>query len=92
MFSTIVNWVRSIMDKLLLKNLNGKSVNTDIPVSEEMKQSIDLWEKMYKGQAPWINEDVKSLNLEADICTEFARLIMLEHKSELTGSRKSEYI
>ncbi len=90
MFSTVVGWIKSIIDKLLIRNENN--INEDIPVSEEMKQSIDLWEKMYKGQAPWINEDVKSLNLEADICTEFARLIMLEHKSELTGSTKSEYI
>ncbi len=92
MFSTVVGWIKSIIDKLLLKDSDSKNISKDIPVSDEMKQSIDLWEKMYKGQAPWINDDVKSLNLEADICTEFARLIMLEHKSELTGSTKSEYI
>lgn len=90
MFSTVVGWIKTIIDKLRIKN--ESNINEDIPVSEEMKQSIDLWEKMYKGQAPWINDDVKSLNLEADICTEFARLIMLEHKSELTGSAKSDYI
>ena len=90
MFSTVVGWIKTIIDKLLIRN--GNNINEDIPVSEEMKQSIDLWEKMYKGQAPWIDEDVKSLNLEADICTEFARLIMLEHKSELTGSFKADFI
>lgn len=92
MFGTVVNWIKSIIDKLLLKDNKENFINTDIPVSEEMKQSIDLWEKMYKGKGPWINEDVKSLNLEADICTEFSRLIMLEHKSELTGSKKAELI
>ncbi len=92
MFSTVVGWIKSIIDKLLLKDSDSKNINKDIPISEEMKQSIDLWEKMYKGQAPWINDDVKSLNLEADICTEFSRLIMLEHKSELTGSEKSDFI
>lgn len=92
MFGTVVSWIRSILDKILLKNNKKEYINADVPVSEEMRQSIDLWEKMYKGKAPWVNEDIKSLNLEADICTEFSRLVLLEHKSELTGSPKADFI
>lgn len=91
MFEIAIGWIKSIIDKLLIKE-DKKLINKDIPISEEMKQSITLWENMYKEKAPWINEDVKSLNLEADICTEFSRLIMLEHKSELNGSEKAKFI
>lgn len=76
----------------------GKSIITeatkiDIAVSSEMSQAIDLWEKMYFNKAPWLKpEEVESLNLPASIANEFARLTILELKSEITGSTRANYI
>lgn len=57
-----------------------------------MAESINLWIKMYKNEANWLNEDVKSLNLAASIASEFATLVTLEMKSEITGSKRAEFL
>ena len=89
MFGTILNWIKGILNKF---NVNNNSGSLDMTISDDMQASIELWERMYTKKAPWVNKDVKSLELEADICTEFARLVLLEHKSELTGSVRANYI
>ncbi len=89
MFSTILGWIKGIITSFSLKN---NTPNLDMTISNDMQTSIELWNKIYTNKAPWLTKDVRSLELAADICTEFARLVLLEHKSELTGSSRANFI
>lgn len=69
-----------------------KAMGTEIAISREMAEAIYRWNKMYVNKAPWLNKDVKSLNLPASICQEIARLVTMEAKIEITGSQRAKYI
>ena len=43
-----------------LKELFGQ----DIAISQEMITAIEKWGSMYRGQAPWVDEQVDSLQIE----------------------------
>lgn len=89
MFEIILGWIRGIIQSFNRKNNN---LDLDMTISNDMQRALELWKRMYIKQAPWTNKDVKSLELEASICSEFSRLVLLEHKSELTGSNRASYI
>lgn len=62
-------------------------------VSGAMQSSIELWELMYKDQSPWVdNQNTFSAGLAAAVSAELARLVTLEMESEVTGSKRAEYI
>lgn len=64
----------------------------DSPISADMVNALDEWQRMYTGKASWlVGEDaVKSLNLPALICSEIARQILIEAKWNITGKTKEE--
>lgn len=68
------------------KNLIQKNINAEIAVSDRMSKAIDLWSKVYENKAPWLGEDVESLELGSVIANEVARLTTIEFKSEVTGN------
>lgn len=51
-----------------------------------MANGIDLWAKMYKNEPPWKEKNIKLCGLPAAIAGEFARLVTLELKTEVTGN------
>ena len=62
-------------------------------ISSKMKEAIELWERMYMDESPWLNENVKSLGLPALISSEKARTATIEMKVKITGeSEKAEFI
>lgn len=88
MFGTILGWIKGIN----ILNSKKDAINLDLTISNDMQTAIESWTNIYTNNAPWLNNDVKSLELAADVCTEFARLVLLEHKSELTGSKRATFI
>ena len=69
-----------------------KALGIDIAVSPKMARAIYRWSKMYVNEAPWLNEEVWSLNLPAAICSEMARLVTMESKISITGSDRADII
>lgn len=69
-----------------------KALGIDIAVSPKMARAIYRWSKMYVNEAPWLNEEVRSLNLPAAICSEMARLVTMESKISITGSDRADLI
>lgn len=69
-----------------------KAMGIDIAVSTDMAQAIYRWQKMYRNKPPWINKDIKGLNLPAAISSEFARLVTNEAKIEVSGSPRADMI
>lgn len=54
-------------------------------VSDKMRTAIELWERMYKDEAPWLNENVHSLGLPSLIASEKARMATIEMEVKVTG-------
>lgn len=77
---------------MLSKSTIEDALKVKTAVSFEMEAAMNLWLKIFTNNAPWLNEEVRSLQLGASIAEEFARLITLEMKSEVTGSTRADYI
>lgn len=92
MFTKFLDWIRGVIGKMIGKSDIKSVLGIDVAISTEMATSINLWMKMYKNEAEWLNDDVKSLNLAASIASEFATLVTLEMKSEVTGSERAEFL
>lgn len=92
MFSKFLDWIRGVIHKLIGKSNIKEVLGIDVAISTEMAASIAKWIRMYKNEAEWLSNDVKSLNLAASIASEFATLVTLEMKSEITGSKRAEFL
>ena len=69
------------------KNTIENKINVDIAVSNDMSNAIDLWAKLYEDNAPWVNnKTIFSMNTAAGIASEFARLVTIEFKSEISNN------
>lgn len=92
MFDKLKDWILRGIDKMLVKSTVEEALKVKTAVSDEMDKAMDLWLKIFTNNAPWISKEVPSLQLGASIAEEFARLITLEMKSEVTGSKRAEFI
>ena len=62
-------------------------------ISNKMQTAIELWEQMYTGICPWLDEDVASLQLASTIASEKATMAMLEMEIKVTGdSERAEFV
>lgn len=87
MFDTLKNFIRGILNKMFNKNTMQNKMNINIAVSNDMSNAIDLWTQLYEDNAPWVNnKTVFSMNTAAGIASEFARLVTLEFKSEISNN------
>lgn len=69
-----------------------KAMGVDIAISQKMSEAINRWSKLYVNEAPWLKEDIKSLELPAAICSEMARLVVMEAKISISGSPRADMI
>lgn len=69
-----------------------KALGAEIAISPKMSEAISLWNKLYVNEAPWLNEEIRSLNLPAGICQEMARLVTMEAKITIDGSERADLI
>jgi len=92
LFNKIITWIKEVVNKMFNKTDMQEAFNTDISVSNEMIQAISLWSEMYENKAPWLDENIKSLNLPASIASELARMVTIEFKSEITGSKRADFL
>lgn len=63
-----------------LKELFGQ----DIAISQDMIMAIEKWAAMYRGEAPWVDDQVDSLQIEQGICREFANVCLNEMESSIS--------
>ena len=58
-----------------------------------MEDAISLWMQLFCDKPPWLEETHnKTLALASAISAEFAKLIMVESKSEITGSPRADFL
>lgn len=98
MWSALWNKIKEVLRKMLPAKTIEQTLHVVPIMSNEMANQLDLWDKMYKNQAPWLhlpsqgdtNNPIKvvSLGLPAMIASEKARMAILEMKSEITVPMK----
>ena len=69
-------------DKQTIKSYNFNDMDT----------AINFWLQMFENKPVWKSNTIQAHNLPAVIASEFARLVTVEMKSEVTGSKRAEYI
>jgi A118 family predicted phage portal protein len=98
MFRTILQWLESVIFKML--NYSGNQITTALQsqvgsvynVSPEMQSALQTWCAMYLNNSDWLKEDVKSMNLPAAIAGEIARTATIEMAVEISGSPRAEFL
>lgn len=92
MFTKILLWIRGVIDKMIGKQNVKQALNVDLAISSTMAEALDTWIRMYKNEADWINNDVKSLNLAAAISTEVAKSVTIEMTMEFSTGGRAKYL
>lgn len=77
---------------MLGKSNIESELNIDIAISPKLEAKIREWGNIYENKAPWLNKDVKSLELGSSIAGEFVRLTTAEMKTEITGSARASFL
>lgn len=74
------------------KSTIESELNIDIAISSKLEAKIREWGNIYENKAPWLNKDVKSLELSSSVASEFVRLTTAEMKTEITGSARASFL
>ncbi len=83
MFERVVNFIKGAINKMFSTSNISKDFNIDISTSDEMMKLIELCTNIYNHKAPWLNEEVKSLNIAKTICEKVAKAVTIELKSQV---------
>lgn len=74
-----------------------QALNLTPLMSSKMQTAIEEWTDLYMGKAEWLHEPtyndptrIVSLGLPSFICSEKARMAMIEFRSEITAPKKEE--
>lgn len=62
-------------------------IGQDVAISQQMIEKIELWGAMYRGQAPWVDDQVDSLQIEQGICREYANVCLNEMESSISNEQ-----
>lgn len=62
-------------------------IGQDVAISQQIIERIELWGAMYRGQAPWVDNQVDSLQIEQGICREFANVCLNEMESSISNEQ-----
>lgn len=74
----ILSAVRELVRKMFASKTIKEIYSADIAVSDLMLRRISDWDRMYRGKAPWLSQDVISLRLEQAVVREFANITLNE--------------
>lgn len=84
----LVAWLRTFVGRYFPSAAQTATASTD-----KMDSSVNLWYQLYRDHPPWEDDcHGQTLNLAAAISAEFARLITIEMKSEITGSARADWL
>ena len=86
MIKEFIERIGQVIRKMLGREKIKDAIGVEVAVSNKMANEIDLWAKMYKNEPPWKEKNIKLCGLPAAIAGEFARLVTLELKTEVTGN------
>ena len=56
MFQRILNFIKGVIAKMFNTGTIKEALNIDVAISTEMAQAIELFEKIYINEAPWLKK------------------------------------
>lgn len=82
----MLSWLKSLIIKMMPDTLAET-------YSSDMDSAIAQWLEIYNDNPSWSKKcHDKTSNFGTTIASEFARLIMIEFQSEITGSKRADYL
>lgn len=84
MFERVVSFIKGAINKMFNISDIAKDFNIDISTNNEVIRLIEKCSSIYNHKAPWLNEEVKSLNVAKTICEKVAKAVTIEFKSQVT--------
>lgn len=90
MFEKIITFIKGVVSKMFNTADISKDFNVDISTSNEVMQLIELCSNIYNHKAPWLNEEVKSLNVAKTICEKVAKAVTIEFKTKVEDEQIDE--
>ena len=87
MFGRILSAVRGVIRKMFPAKTLKQVIGQDVAISQRMIEKIELWGAMYRGQAPWVDDQIDSLQIEQGICREFANVCLNEMESSISNEQ-----
>lgn len=87
MFGRIMNAIRGVIRKMFPAKTLKQVIGQDVAISQRMIEKIELWGDMYRGQAPWVDDQIDSLQIEQGICREFANVCLNEMESSISNEQ-----
>lgn len=93
MFTRILQWIREVWLRMINRTDIKSALRVDVALSETMAAALQKWTQIYTNKAPWLTNDVKSLNLGATIAAEIARAVTIEMEVKLDdASARAKYL
>lgn len=68
------------------------ALKVDVAISTPMAEALQVWSAMYQNKSPWLNKEVKSMNLASAIASEIARSVTIEMNVQIEGSPRANYL
>lgn len=87
MFGKILNVIRGVIKKMFPAKTLKQVIGHEVAISQQMIERIELWGAMYRGQAPWVDDQVDSLQIEQGICREFSNVCLNEMESSISNEK-----
>lgn len=93
MLQRFITWIREVLNRMFrLNQSDAKRLGAEINVSSKMQKAISMWMQLFQDDAPWLDDTTQSLGLPAAIAAEFARLVLVEFDSQITGSARADWL
>lgn len=86
----LISFVKGVWRRMFPVTTLKQAIGHDIATSQAMIDRIELWSMMNKGNAPWVNEQIKSLRIEKGICREFSNICLTEMESSVSNGKLDE--
>ena len=87
MFKTLLDFIKRVVN-MIFKNDDIKRITGyDTVMSVVMADKIQYWLNMYRGEADWTDDYVKSLRLEQGICREFSDCVLSEIETSVSNDK-----
>jgi len=92
MFQKILSWIREVLSKMLNPSSIKSTLRVDTAITPLMAEALQKWSLMYVNQSPWLNSEIKSLNLAAAIAAEISRAVTIEMDVAISGSPRADFL
>lgn len=90
MLEKIKTMVKGVIRKMFPVRTLRQIIGRDVAISQEMLMKIERWSSMYRGEAPWIDDKVDSLQIEQGICREFANVCLNEMATSVSNEHMDQ--